>query len=151
MNRPSPAAVVPGLALLLMLAGCGVKKSATSGAVPDTVRDSAAHAAAAPVEQPLSYEERQGKFLYGKFCAVCHGESGKGDGFNAFNLDPKPRDFTNTAIMDGYTDERIAQAIAGGGRSVNKSPLMPTWGGRLNTREIAYLVRYLRPFAAAKP
>jgi len=33
----------------------------------------------------LTYEQQQGKILYTKYCSVCHGEQGKGDGFNAYN------------------------------------------------------------------
>ncbi|MEE9170392.1 MAG: c-type cytochrome [bacterium] len=35
-----------------------------------------------------------GKALYEKECAICHNSNGKGDGFAAPFLDPKPRDFT---------------------------------------------------------
>ncbi len=91
-----------------------------------------------------SYEQRQGKHLYTKYCAVCHGEEGKGDGFNAFNLDPKPRDLTDSKYMTALNDERLIETINEGGRGVNKSPLMPSWGGRLTEEEIRYIVSYLR-------
>ena len=111
------------------------------------VADSASHTATVQPEKILSYEERQGKYLYMKYCVVCHAEEGKGDGFNAFNLDPKPRDFTDGRYMNALTDERIIQTITGGGRSVNRSALMPSWGGRMTTQEIKYLVAYVRLFS----
>lgn len=96
---------------------------------------------------PMTYEQRQGKYVYQKYCSICHGTEGKGDGFNAFNLDPKPRDFTDKKYLDALTDARIVETIAGGGRAVNKSAVMPSWSGRLNKAEITYLVAYIRTFS----
>lgn len=109
--------------------------------------DSTSNPVSGRTERVLTYEERQGKYLYTKYCVVCHAEEGKGDGFNAFNLDPKPRDFTDSRYMNTLTDERIIQTITGGGRSVNRSALMPSWGGRMNLQEIKYLVAYIRLFS----
>jgi mono/diheme cytochrome c family protein len=94
--------------------------------------------------QSLSYEQRQGKYLYAKYCAVCHGTEGKGDGFNAFNLDPKPRDFTDSPYMNALSDARLLETISQGGRGVNKSVLMPSWGGRLTNIERTYVVAFIR-------
>lgn len=96
----------------------------------------------------LSYEQRQGRQLYLKYCSVCHGEHGKGDGFNAFNLNPKPRDFTDAAYMNALSDVRMAETMSQGGRGVNRSPLMPSWGGRMSKKEIAYVVDYIRSISA---
>ena len=79
-----------------------------------------------------------------KYCSVCHGDQGKGDGFNAYNLDPKPRDFTDPRAMAGIEDVTLLTTIADGGRGVNKSPLMPAWGGRMNKLEIGYVIQYVK-------
>ena len=115
-------------------------KDSSSTALSDTLSNSSTN------PMMMSYEERQGKFYYEKYCSVCHGADGKGDGFNAFNLDPKPRDFTNKEYLGALTDAQIAETVSGGGRAVNKSPLMPSWGRRLNKRDIEYLVSYVRTF-----
>jgi mono/diheme cytochrome c family protein len=83
-----------------------------------------------------------------KYCAVCHGKEGKGDGFNAFNLDPRPRDFSDSAYMAALSDEQIVQTIVGGGRSINKSPLMPSYGWTIDGREIRYVAAYVRALGA---
>ena len=144
-NRTPVLLLAAVTVLAAQWAGCSGKKSSPAAAA-DTAKDTSGRTAAAVADTVLPYEARQGKFLFTKYCAVCHGEDGKGDGFNAYNLDPKPRDFTDARLMQALTDERIAETISGGGRSVNKSPLMPSWGGRLKRREIGYLVRYVRSF-----
>lgn len=94
----------------------------------------------------LGYEEHQGKYIYLKYCAVCHGMEGKGDGFNSYNLDPKPRDFTDSTYMKTLSDARLIETISQGGRGVNKSPLMPTWGTTISRDGIFNVVQYLRAF-----
>lgn len=132
--------------------GCSKKQAVpVAGAgVSDSSKDSVTQAAPVNTDSLLTYEQRQGKHLFLKYCAVCHGEDGKGDGFNAFNLDPKPRDFTDARLMNSMSDDRITQTIYGGGRSVNKSPLMPSWGGRLQKDEIGYIVSYVRTFLSSR-
>ncbi len=95
----------------------------------------------------LTYEQRQGRYLYSKYCSICHGTEGKGDGFNAFSLEPKPRNFTDDKYMNALSDPRLIETVTQGGRGVNKSSFMPTWGGRLNKQEIEYVVAYIRTFA----
>jgi mono/diheme cytochrome c family protein len=94
-------------------------------------------------ENLLSYEQRQGKYIFVKYCAVCHGELGKGNGFNTYNLNPKPKNFADSNYIAAYTDERLAESIIKGGRGVNKSPMMPSWGGTLNKDDLIYVVKYV--------
>ncbi len=136
-------------ALLLSCSGGGSHQGEQSSAQDTTLKaDSAAQLAQASPEMKLTYEERQGKTLYSKYCSVCHGDDGKGDGFNSFNLDPKPRDFTDAKYMSALSNGRLLQTISEGGRGVNKSPLMPSWGGRMDKMEIQYVIAYIRTFAA---
>jgi mono/diheme cytochrome c family protein len=135
---------------LLVFAGCTARKSEGPASPADSSRgvDSATAAAAVvPVQRVLSYEERQGSALYAKYCAVCHGKEGKGDGFNAFNLDPRPRDFSDSTYMAALSDDQIIQTIGGGGRSVNKSPLMPSYSWTIDAMQIHYVASYLRTFS----
>jgi mono/diheme cytochrome c family protein len=149
-----PALLIRFLTLsgVVLLAGCSHRNPPGLADRPDSSAraDSSVQRAGAS-DSLFTYEERQGRFLYRKYCIVCHGEEGKGDGFNAYNLDPKPRDFTDSSVMRRLTDERILQTIAGGGRSVNRSPLMPSWGGRLGPAETRYLLAYVRFLGKARP
>jgi cytochrome c oxidase cbb3-type subunit 3 len=85
-----------------------------------------------------------GKVLYGQFCAVCHGASGKGDGPTAATLFPKPRDHTDAAYMGSVDDAYLYRVVDGGGASVGKSPLMPPWGGALNEQDLKDVIAYVR-------
>ncbi|MBQ27043.1 MAG: hypothetical protein CMH81_02695 [Nitrospiraceae bacterium] len=60
----------------------------------------------------------QGKELFTDYCIHCHGPSGIGDGFNAGNVDPGPRDLTDSETEDGevgfmasLTNEKIYHEI----------------------------------------
>lgn len=58
-------------------------------------------------------------------CSTCHGTDGKGTGPAAANLNPKPRDYTDSAWQASVTDDQLKTTIVKGGAAVGKSPLMP--------------------------
>jgi mono/diheme cytochrome c family protein len=101
---------------------------------------------AAPVE---TYELRLGRGVYRHYCQTCHGETGAGDGFNAYNLDPRPRDLGDPAFLKKKSESEMADAIRRGGAGVGLSPLMPPWGRTLSERQIGNVTRYIRTFRRA--
>jgi mono/diheme cytochrome c family protein len=106
-------------------------------------------AAAPPPASPspevaLSYEGRQGQAVYRHYCQTCHGETGAGDGFNAFNLDPRPRDLGDPAFQKAKSDADLLDAVRRGGAGVGLSPLMPPWGRTLAPRQIEEVVLFIR-------
>ncbi|MBI2370487.1 MAG: c-type cytochrome [Deltaproteobacteria bacterium] len=110
---------------------------------------------ATPHPRPARGDPAKGQRLYRYYCALCHGEGGEGDGINAYNLDPKPRDFTDGATMSARSDEALAAAIQDGGWGVHRSMLMPSWRRTLGDEEpiwdlVAYL-RTLHPRVALPP
>ncbi len=89
----------------------------------------------------------RGKALYEKYCWVCHGETGHGDGPIAQSVGrfgPTPLDFTNEKLMATRSDIDLYFAILGGGEAINKSRYMPAWGDSLSEQEIWDLVAYIR-------
>jgi mono/diheme cytochrome c family protein len=79
-----------------------------------------------------------------QYCAACHGLTGAGDGPNARNLDPPPRDLTDRRYMRRLTDGHLLRVIRDGGEAAGKSRLMPPWGRTLPAEEIAGLVAFVR-------
>ena len=101
-----------------------------------------------PPADPLADARSRGRGVYQHYCQICHGEEGKGNGFNAGNLQPAPRDFTDGKFWQQSSGERIDYAVAQGGPSVGKSVLMPRWGHTLNERQLRDVIVFIRAFAA---
>lgn len=87
-----------------------------------------------------SEEERD----YRRYCASCHGEKGDGRGYNAKFLPMPPTSHADAVHMSQRPDDTLFDGIYAGGYILNKSPLMPAWGQKLNHAEIRGLVAYLR-------
>ena len=93
-----------------------------------------------------TYTERQGKQLFEQYCAICHGQSGEGDGFNAYNLDPKPHSLADSTYMKALSYEYMTEMISFGGKGVNKSVLMPAYQFTLSKAQISNVVAYIETF-----
>jgi mono/diheme cytochrome c family protein len=150
------------LALLALAAfGCGSRRddpAALGGAQPEPGRAQVADTLLADAQPAgaqvadtlkveLTYGQRKGGRLYTHYCAVCHGTEGAGDGFNAWNLDPKPRDLSDAQYQRAVTDEWLAEIIDQGGRGVSRSPLMPAWGHTLTQEQIGDVTSFVRTLA----
>ena len=90
---------------------------------------------------------QEAKQLYEQTCAMCHGPSGKGDGPTAQVLQPKPANLATA--LKGKDAAYLTKLLKGGGASVGKSPLMPSYEGILNDEQIRSLIKYVQGFAAA--
>lgn len=88
----------------------------------------------------------EGRRLYARYCSPCHGLSGKGDGYNAASLDPRPKDLTDgdEPYMGNLTNVEIYEVIQKGGKGLDMAPLMPVFGHTLSQEEMWDLVAYLR-------
>jgi mono/diheme cytochrome c family protein len=92
----------------------------------------------------------QGKVVYQKWCAGCHGDQGAGDGEAARYMLPRPRDFTgaiyqirSTASGELPTDADLMRAIDDG----LPGTAMPGWRTRLSDRERRDVAAYLKTFS----
>ena len=147
-----PRPVLGALCALLAVAGLGCSRAATPRSAPAAAgADSAAaesdaaiySATTLPIPE-LGYNAREGRALYRHFCLNCHGEEGKGDGFNAYNLDPRPRSLADSTFQAQHSDADLLAAIRSGGGAVGLSTGMPPWGRTLNERQLQNVVEYLR-------
>jgi cytochrome c553 len=97
-----------------------------------------------------TYTERQGKQLFEQYCVVCHGQTGEGDGFNAYNLNPRPHSLTDSTYMKSLSVESLTETISFGGKGVNKSVLMPAYQNTLGKTQISNVVEYIETFTQSK-
>ena len=78
-----------------------------------------------------------GQVTFQKYCAACHGPTGKGDGYTTFN--PPVADLTSAKVYTQLAPQLI--------RTVHKgraNTAMGTWENVLSDQEIEEVVAYLR-------
>ena len=89
-----------------------------------------------------------GKAIYKENCARCHGETGAGDGGDAGNMFPKPRDFTSGIFKFKTSsfkekipfDRDLFQSVSNG----LPGSAMPAWKGSLSIQERWDVVAYIK-------
>jgi mono/diheme cytochrome c family protein len=89
----------------------------------------------------LSARESEGKRVFVQRCATCHGAEGRGDGQNAYNLQPPPPDFQVSLPQLSVEDRRAV--IEGGTAALDRSTLCPPWGRTLREEEVEALLAYM--------
>ncbi len=140
-HRPAPA---PAAAAML---GASVAADPVERPV-ELAAESAAPPAAAPAEQ-VDGEMLRGQQVYGKYCAVCHGEQGDGAGKFAHVMNPRPRNFLvgdfklSTTVNRIPSDADLLRTISKG----MPGSAMPPWG-HLPDPDLQALVRVVRAFHA---
>ena len=92
-------------------------------------------------EGELSARESQGRRVFVQRCATCHGPQGRGDGQNAYNLQPPPPDFQES--LPGLPVEDRRRVIEGGTVALGRSALCPPWGRSLGVSDVDALLAYL--------
>jgi cytochrome c oxidase cbb3-type subunit 2/cytochrome c oxidase cbb3-type subunit I/II len=95
-------------------------------------------------EVPLDPAEvDQGRTLYTKNCAACHGASGGGNGTTAAILTPPPTNFRQERPTQADAEAVLAKGVAG----TSMSP----WESKLTEGERRLLARYVRSFFQPEP
>ena len=84
--------------------------------------------------------------LYAEHCAMCHGDTGRGDGPFAVTLNPRPADLAIHTVPGKHPDSQFYVWITDGPSS--SSAAMPAFGPILSDEERWHLVNYIRTFAA---
>jgi mono/diheme cytochrome c family protein len=106
--------ILGSILIALVAVACSKEPAASTTETPS--------GGAAPAASEAASEAKR---LYGTVCATCHGETGRGDGMAAANLNPKPRNYSDAAWQASVTDAEIRKTILEGGLAVGKSPIMP--------------------------
>jgi mono/diheme cytochrome c family protein len=86
----------------------------------------------------------EGRQLFAKQCATCHGPGAKGDGKSGLTLNPRPANLTDETWKHGSTDGEIFLIIRDGVQQTG----MRGFSGRLTSREMWNIVNYLRTLRA---
>jgi mono/diheme cytochrome c family protein len=107
-------------------------------------------AAATPSAAQEAEAGNEGKVVYDRWCAGCHGVDGAGEGPGAARMLPRPRDFTRaqyqirtTGSGELPTDEDILHIINVG----MPGTAMPGWEELLTLEQREALVDYLKTFS----
>src|SRR3954468_19862184 len=82
----------------------------------------------------------RGSATFAKYCSLCHGTQGKGDGRAARLQQVPPADLTRSQRSDAYKSEIIRK----GGAAMSRSSSMPSWGEVLSSQDIQDVVAYLQ-------
>ena len=94
--------------------------------------------------------EVDGAALYARHCAACHGEGGRGDGWNADHLDVVPTAHADATAMSARPDDTLYDGIAAGGFVLKRSPLMPAFGELLAPGQIRALLAHIRTLCSCE-
>jgi mono/diheme cytochrome c family protein len=87
----------------------------------------------------------RGAAVFSKYCALCHGSSGAGDGRAASVQKVAPADLTVSTRSPGYK----LQIVRDGGAELGRSSSMPAWRDVLSDAEIADVVEYVETLKPA--
>ena len=84
-----------------------------------------------------------GGALFMENCALCHGDTGKGDGILGLTLNPRPADLTQHAMVGIHTDAQLFEWISNGFPGSS----MPPFKASLSDTDRWHLVNFIRSLA----
>jgi mono/diheme cytochrome c family protein len=116
--------------ILLSVAACRAPSPPAKDAVQEAFQDDA-----------LTAQQARGHRVFLQRCATCHGPEGRGDGQNAFNLEPPPPDFQESLSRLSPADRR--KVVESGTAALGRSPLCPPWGRSLGPDDMAAVLAWL--------
>lgn len=92
--------------------------------------------------QPTESNVQAGRQSYERYCASCHGPSGRGDGPAGENLSPRPTNIAAFSKMPMASDAYLYWTIAEGGAPVGSA--MPPFKDALDETRIWQVILSLR-------
>ena len=96
-------------------------------------------------EIALGYQQNLGRVLADQYCQRCHNSESTVERVSNYdNLEVKPHPFTEGDTYNKISDADLTAVISHGGPALNKSALMPAWGGTLGKNDIPALISYIR-------
>lgn len=101
------------------------------------------HPEAAKLKNPVPVNAASiatGKKIYTASCVSCHGETGKGDGKMAAEMNPKPPDLSDASWKHGSSDGEIFTLIRDGA----KGTPMRAFASKMTPQEMWSVVNYIR-------
>ena len=140
--------ILVGVACMLPLLCAAALEQAQSGTKPQTQTQAQAAPAAPAViaganlvnpQKPTPALLAEAKQHYSWDCAMCHGDTGKGDGSLAVSEHLTMPDFTNPAALAGLKDGQIYTIIRKG-----SAKMPPEDKARANDATVWNMVNYLR-------
>jgi len=96
---------------------------------------------------PLMGDPEVGKAIYDRYCSVCHGMSGRGDGPMTAVMPIQPADHTTSLLVERLNNNELMDYISKGGGG---DSYMPGWKGTLSQDELAGVVSYIRLLSYTK-
>jgi mono/diheme cytochrome c family protein len=117
-------------AVVLVAAACRAPSAPPRDAVQEAFKDST-----------LTAHQARGHRVFLTRCATCHGPQGRGDGQNAYNLEPPPPDFQESLAKLSLADRR--RVVENGTAALGRSPLCPPWGRSLGPDDVDALLAWL--------
>ena len=129
---------LPGLIASLLVVGIGLYVGAQSLNAAPTLGNADVRNPYPPTEQSIA----TGKRIFDTHCAVCHGDTGRGDGPAAAALRPPPADL-RVHMAAGHTDGQLFDWVTNG----FPGTAMPAWKDQLTEEERWHVLNYIRTFA----
>jgi len=123
--------------------------SSSKAVRPTQAVDASTARDAGPAARPISDDPivARGGVLFAKYCAICHGEEGDGQGKFAYLMNPRPRNFRqgnfklSTTQNQVPTEGDLVRTISRG----MPGSAMPSWG-HLPPADLNALAMYVRHF-----
>ena len=132
-----------GALVLAVVAGVGYVGLLWAEDAPAGADQWTAPSRAAKKKNPVPTDDKSvaaGKVMYAQECLPCHGETGKGDGPSAHDLETKPGDLSSPKLWE-QSDGGLFWKLTEG-----RKP-MPTYAQRFTDDERWSIVNYVRTLA----